>query len=121
MFLTARRLVLATHLPQPISSRPVLATPTLFKIGSAFSSQVDPIKMGAAKDFVEKEIKENDVLVFSKSYCPVSHSASKDVHGARRGEARQERGRGVNARVTPHSFTLRTPPLPCQCFTLGHA
>jgi len=28
--------------------------------------------MGAVKDLVDSAIKENDVLVFSKSYCPVS-------------------------------------------------
>jgi hypothetical protein len=33
--------------------------------------------MGAAKDLVDKAIKENDVLVFSKSYCPVSCRAER--------------------------------------------
>lgn len=70
MFLTAtRRLVATTSQRHLITPRP---SPTLFKIGSSFSTQVDPAKMGAAKDFVEKEIKAHDVVVFSKSYCPVS-------------------------------------------------
>ncbi|BEJ12143.1 hypothetical protein CspHIS471_0206030 [Cutaneotrichosporon sp. HIS471] len=36
--------------------------------------------MGAAKDFVEKEIKAHDVLVFSKSYCPYCRSAKNVLH-----------------------------------------
>lgn len=74
MLLTASRRLLATHISKPrISTRPsVVPTPTLFKIGAAFSTRIDEATMGAVKDFVEKEIKNNDVLIFSKSYCPVS-------------------------------------------------
>lgn len=42
------------------------------KVGSSFSSAASPEAMSDAKTLVDNAIKDNDVLVFSKSYCPVS-------------------------------------------------
>ncbi|GMK54622.1 hypothetical protein CspeluHIS016_0112080 [Cutaneotrichosporon spelunceum] len=36
--------------------------------------------MGAAKDFVEKEIKAHDVLIFSKSFCPYCRASKNILH-----------------------------------------
>jgi hypothetical protein len=41
-------------------------------VGSSFSSAASPEAMSDAKTLVDNAIKDNDVLVFSKSYCPVS-------------------------------------------------
>lgn len=77
MFTASRRLhVLASHVaratppPAQLSSRPTLLASA--KVGAAFSSSApDPADMASAKQLVDSAIKDNDVLVFSKSYCPV--------------------------------------------------
>lgn len=75
MFTAARRVnVLAAHLSRttPIAARAPTTGSTL-KVGSFFSSPaVTPAAMSAAKEIVDKAIAENNVVVFSKSYCPVS-------------------------------------------------
>jgi hypothetical protein len=49
------------------------------KIGSSLSSTFStssPVNMSGAKQLVQKEIQDNFVMVFSKSYCPVSSDAT---------------------------------------------
>ncbi|KAL1409933.1 Glutaredoxin [Vanrija albida] len=73
MFTAARRVnVLAAHLSRTPIVTAATATPrTAFKVGAFFSSPaVTPAAMSAAKELVDKAIAENNVVVFSKSYCP---------------------------------------------------
>lgn len=87
MFTATRRLLnLSSHLRiQPTSTLPTLTQTssfssktrpqvqaTTFKLGSSLSTKIDPAKMSEIKQFVDKAIQDNDVVVFSKSYCPVS-------------------------------------------------
>lgn len=77
MFAATRRVtVLANHLSRTVPT-PVTRTPSLLataKLGSFLSTAAaaSPVEMSAAKTLVDSAIKENDVLVFSKSWCPVS-------------------------------------------------
>jgi hypothetical protein len=89
LFMSAARRIttLATHLR---ATTPVLSTssprlPAAFaagrtspKLGNLLSSApaFDAANMGAAKDLVDAAIKDNKVVVFSKSYCPVSWGRS---------------------------------------------
>ena len=48
-------------------------------MGSAFSSSNPESKM-AAKSFVDKQIKDNRVMCFSKSYCPFCKKAKSALN-----------------------------------------
>lgn len=87
MFAATRRVsVLASHLTRTATTAPSIAaarapTPAPLRripsptatLGALFSTAAaSPVEMSAAKTLVDEAIKDNDVLVFSKSYCPVS-------------------------------------------------
>jgi hypothetical protein len=58
----------------PLATRPL----TAFKLGSAFST-APPADMSEIKQLVDSTIAENNVVVFSKTYCPVS-ACLRGVH-----------------------------------------
>lgn len=83
MFAARRLATVSSHFASVSAPRATLAAttrPQLFaaaprysaKVGSSFSSAASPEAMSDAKTLVDNAIKDNDVLVFSKSYCPVS-------------------------------------------------
>ncbi|KAK1926469.1 thioredoxin-like protein [Papiliotrema laurentii] len=54
----------------PLATRPL----TAFKLGSAFST-APPADMSEIKQLVDSTIAENNVVVFSKTYCPYCKKA----------------------------------------------
>jgi hypothetical protein len=59
----------------PLRSNLFTQARPVVKIGSSLSSTFStsaPVNMSGAKQLVQQEIKDNFVMVFSKSYCPVS-------------------------------------------------
>lgn len=88
MFAARRLATVSSHFASVSAPRATLAAttrPQLFaaaprysaKVGSSFSSAASPEAMSDAKTLVDNAIKDNDVLVFSKSYCPVSSYAAR--------------------------------------------
>lgn len=62
-------------LTRPLRSSLFTQARPVVKIGSSLSSTFStsaPVNMSGAKQLVQQEIKDNFVMVFSKSYCPVS-------------------------------------------------
>lgn len=93
MFAARRLATVSSHFasvsaPRAAAVPLAAARPSLFaaprtsaKVGSSFSSAASPEAMSDAKTLVDNAIKDNDVLVFSKSYCPVSLSRARRASG----------------------------------------
>jgi len=65
-----RRLTTLTSHLRPITQQ---ASQRTFKLGSSLSTQTTAAMASDAKTLVDQAIKENKVLMFGKTYCPVSH------------------------------------------------
>jgi hypothetical protein len=66
-----RRLTTLTSHLRPITQQ-ASATQRTFKLGSSLSTQTTAAMASDAKTLVDQAIKENKVLMFGKTYCPVS-------------------------------------------------
>lgn len=101
MFAARRLATVSSHLASVSAPRiTAAAAPRIFaapyaaaKLGSSFSTAASPEAMSNAKTLVDAAIKDNDVLVFSKSYCPVSRWRAARGHPRR---AAPPRGKQVS-------------------------
>jgi hypothetical protein len=80
MSIALRRLTtLSSHVLRPQHTPLAYKFSTTSKLGSS-ASTISPAAMSSVKQLVDSTIKENDVVVFSKTYCPVCYRvADEDV------------------------------------------